>query len=256
MGRTAGGGGVAGCKLAFALVSCCVGCSVDDVIGNRVTASSSMDSGVADAGSNDPTCAGTLFCSSFAQGLAGFDTVQNGGVLAVASPGFADSAALHPEIGEGSGTAYIHTALNQSGIGELYLRGYVRVAADAVIDDVAIFFLGPAGGFAGVNVDLRSDDRFELFLPENGVSLISEPNAFVRDTWHCLQLQLTVDDLEGSATLRVDGQAVASQASLDTHPGEDYDLFTVGIEWSMADQGPIDLLIDDVVLSQSPVECL
>lgn len=256
MGRRAGGNDVGGFKLAFALVGCCIACSVEDVVGNRVTSTSSVDSGAADAGAVAPGCAGTLFCSSFVGGLAGFDTVQNGGVLAVASPGFDDTAALHPEIGEGSGTAYIHTALNQPGIGELYLRGYVRVAADAVIDDVAIFFLGPAGGFAGINVDLRSDDRFELFLPENGVSLISEPNAFVRDTWHCLQLQLTVDDLEGSATLRIDGQEVASQTALDTYPGENFDLFTVGIEWSMADQGPIDLLIDDVVLSQSPVECL
>jgi hypothetical protein len=125
-----------------------------------------------------------------------------------------------------------------------------------VIDDVAILFLGPAGGFAGINVDLRSDDRWELFLPEHDVSLISEPGAFDRDTWHCVQLQLVVDDVNGEAALVVDGQTVAGQTMLDTYPGEDLDLFTVGIEWSMADQGPIDLLIDDVVLSPTPVECL
>jgi hypothetical protein len=245
-----------GVVILGATLGSCLGCTVDDTVGDRVTANVPVEAGTPDATASDPSCAGTLFCTSFEQGVTGFDTVENGGTLAVAAPGFDDQAALQPEIAEGSGTAYIHTALNRPGVSELYLRGYVRVAADAVIEDVAIFFLGPAGGFAGVNVDLRSDDRFELFLPEHDMSLISDPGTFARDTWHCLQLQLQIDELNGAVTLLLDGQEVISQTALDTYPGEDFDLFTVGIEWSMADQGPIDLLLDDVTLSETPVECL
>lgn len=239
-----------------ALLGCCMACAVDDVVGTRLSQSETPEAGSSDAAPNDPDCVDTLFCSSFDQGLTDFDTVQNGGMLAVAPQGFDDAAALQPQISEGNGTAYIRAALDAPGVSELYLRAYVWVAADAVIDDVAIFFVGPAGGFAGINVDLRSEDRWELFLPEHDVSLISDPGTFERDTWHCVQLHLVVDDTNGEASLVVDGQQVTGQALLDTYPGEDLALFTVGIEWSMADQGPIDLLIDDVALSRSPLGCL
>lgn len=239
-----------------AALGCCMACAVDDVVGTRLSQGGTPEAGSNDAAPSDPDCVDTLFCSSFDQGLSEFDTVENGGTLAVSAQGFDDTAALLPEIGEGSGTAYIYTALNTPGISELYLRAYLWVAADALIDDVAIFFVGPAGGFAGINVDLRSQDRWELFLPEHDVSLISAPGTFERDTWQCVQLHLVVNDSNGEASLLVDGEQVAGQTLLDTYPGEDLDLFTVGIEWSMADQGPIDLLIDDVALSRSPLGCL
>ena len=236
-----------------------VACTVDDVVGQlepgQVQPGNDAALNGGDAAS-DP-CGSALFCSDFEQGLAAFDTQQTTGTLSIAPDGTAGSNALRASIDQASGAAYVRVNLDTLGITELFLRAYLWVPQGALLDDVAIFYLGlPPGTTGGINVDLQSEDRFELFLPENDVSIYSDPGAFQRDTWHCLQLSLIIDNALGQATLSIDAQSVASSMDLDTQADTDFTLFTLGIEWSSAQQGPVDVLLDDIVLSAEPVECL
>jgi hypothetical protein len=243
--------------LAMALP--CSGCTTDDVVGERVSLGGLLDvadSAALDAGNIDPSCAGSLFCSSFDQGLASFDVVESGGTLSIALTGFDDQSALHPAIDQGGGSANIRVNLATSSISDIYLRAYIWVGSSEQLDDISLFFLGPNAAGAGVAVGLRSSDRIELFWAAQPLSLASDPGAFVRETWQCLQLHLRIDAMNGEAALQVAGESVLSQSGIDTNLGGDLAYFNFGIEWSTDDQPPVEVLLDDVVLSQSPVECL
>jgi hypothetical protein len=237
----------------------CGGCTVDDVVGERVVPGSllgALDSGASDAGNIDPSCAGSLFCSSFEQGLAAFDVVESGGTLSISPSGLDDQAALHPAIDQGGGVANVRVDLATSNVAELYLRAYLWVGSAEQLEDISIFFLGPSVAGAGLAVGLRSSERIELFWAAQPLSLTSEPGAFLRDTWQCLQLSLLIDATNGEVTLQVDGDPVVSQTDIDSNLGGDLAYFNFGIEWSADGQVPAEILLDDVILSQTPVECL
>lgn len=241
-----------------AVLGCGSACSVDDVIGTRL--SSGGAGGVSEAGSDaassDPNCVDTLFCSSFAEGLASFDVVESGGTLSIDPSGLDDQAALHAAIDEGGGAANIRVNLTTSNVSTIYLRAYMWVGSSQQLDDISIFFLGPSVAGAGLAVGLRSSERIELFWAEHQLSLMSAPGAFLRETWQCLQLSLLVDATNGEATLLIDGDAVVSQSDIDSNLGGDLAYLNFGIEWSAGAQVPVEILLDDVILSQTPVECL
>lgn len=139
---------------------------------------------------------------------------------------------------------------------QFFVRMYVRVPEALTLTDVAILHLGGPADDVGINVDIQEEDRFELFLPENGDSVDSSPSAFPRAQWTCLQLDVAVDDTAGSALLRLDGSAVAQIEGVDTRPPNGVELFTVGADWSADTQAPGSLEFDDVALDTSPVGCL
>jgi hypothetical protein len=241
-----------------AVLGSCLACSVDDVVGTRTTPGTSSDVSEAgsDAATDDPNCPDALFCSSFAQGLAGLDTVENGGTLGVAASGFDDQAALRSTLDQGGGAANIRVNLTTSSVSAIYLRAYLWVGSDQQLDDISIFFLGPSVAGAGLAFGLRSSERIELFWAERQLSLMSEPGAFLRERWQCIQLRLVVDAANGEVTVQVDGESVVSQTGIDSNLGGDLTYFNFGIEWSADSQVPVEVLLDDVILSQNPVECL
>jgi hypothetical protein len=120
---------------------------------------------------------------------------------------------------------------------------------------VAIFYFGPLGDTAGINIDLHDSDRLELFLPESDVSLFSADGAFQRDRWQCLQLALTLSDILGTARLSIDGNTVIAASDLDTVADDPALYFTFGIEWSSTTQGTVSVLLDDVAVDDQPLEC-
>lgn len=244
------------CTAALALPSAC---SVEDVVGDRIATQATPDSGSGAAAGADAggtiDCSGALFCSDFEQGLGALTTRENDGALQLVSASPRPGSALSASIEAAMGRAYVEVPLDATSLDQLYLRANLWVPAAAALDDVALFYFGPLGDNAGVNIDLHDRDRVELFLPEHDVSLFSEDAAFERDRWQCLQLALTLSDTLGTARLSIDGNSVISASDLDTVADDPALYFTFGIEWSSPTQGPVSVLIDDVTLDDHPLEC-
>jgi hypothetical protein len=108
----------------------------------------------------------------------------------------------------------------------------------------------------GFNLDLRSDDRYEVFLVEESRSVLSATGSLLRDRWLCLQLSVQWHETEGTVSLVQDGVLLLDATAARTRPPDGVELFTMGIDWSASNQAPGAIWLDDVVLDDAPVPCL
>ncbi len=146
--------------------------------------------------------------------------------------------------------------------GTIYLRSYVYVPSGVPLQGVIVHGLSeesaPHGGVSirledtGVSLDLhpRGPGVMPLFISA------APAIVFPRDQWNCLQLQLTISASQGSVRLTVNGQvAAASTGPLATLPASGYRGVSAGIVYSVPDQLPVQLFVDEVVADTAPIPC-
>ena len=146
--------------------------------------------------------------------------------------------------------------------GTIYLRSYVYVPSGVPLQGVIVHGLSeeraPYGGVSirledtGVSLDLhpRGPGVTPLFITA------APAIALPRDQWNCLQLQLTISASQGSVRLTVNGQvAAASTGPLATLPASGYRGVSAGIVYSVPDQLPVQLFVDEVVADTAPIPC-
>ncbi len=198
-----------------------------------------------------------IFCSGFEEPIdESLQVGQEGQVERDCGRSLDGSCSLVASNDAPGGRAVLSISLSDTTVSELHLRAYVLVPGEAELTDLALFHMGAPGPNVGINVDIQSGDRFELYFPESDQGALSEEGAVLRDEWLCVQLALIVDDSEGGATLRVDGSLTVEATGVDTHPPDGVELFTMGVDWSSDNQTPTSVWMDEVVLDELPVPCL
>lgn len=139
--------------------------------------------------------------------------------------------------------------------GQWFVRAYVWLPSELVVDDLAIIHVGTRGGNAGVNVDLRDAERLELFAIESEQASLTPEGVTRRQEWMCLLVEVLTSDVAGQASLSVDGETVLQESGVDTSPPNGTEFITVGIDWSSGNQPTGTLWFDDVVVSNERVAC-
>lgn len=251
---------------AASVVGGLVGCTYTDLVAVGANTESGADTGAgvdanvetrtADAQA-DPGCDG-LYCFGFEEPVASSGNVaveeRNGALAQDCTRSRTGNCSAAATLDAPGGVAYLAIdtpALEPS----WFVRAYVWVPDELVIDDVAIIHVGTRGGSAGVNVDLRDAERVELFAIESDQPRLSPEGVTSREEWMCFVLQVQVSDTTGTAVLSLNERVVLEEMNIDTSPPNGVEFITVGIDWSSSAQPVGTLWFDDIVVGTERLGC-
>lgn len=267
-----GAAGVTGCEYTdvVALRDDGVGdpVRVVDAAVSRETLSSAGNSGSADAAATSDVTATTdaalgaacdgVYCFGFEQPAVPTENVewveQNGALTQDCTRARSGACSGAATLTAGGGVAYLAMDVSPAQV-HWFVRAYVWIPSELVVDDIAIIHVGTRGGNAGVNVDLHDADRLELFAIESEQAMLTSAGATRREEWMCLLVEVWTSDAAGQTSLSVDGQTVLQASDVDTSPPNGTEFITVGIDWSSGNQQAGTLWFDDVVVSNERVDC-
>ncbi|MEM9194034.1 MAG: hypothetical protein AAGF12_32970 [Myxococcota bacterium] len=169
---------------------------------------------------------------------------SGGGALRVQSPA--------------DGTTHYRQTLNpriQSG--PIYARVYAYLPAGPPISNYAVLvnFRERATG-RKISLDIANGDRLQATAGPMGASA-SGRTTMARDRWVCLELfaDLAVGNDIGSVGVSADGSPIASRDSQLVHAGGGFDEVWVGVRASPDNRAPVDIYLDEFVVSTSPIGC-
>ncbi len=216
----------------------------------------SPDAPAADRTACDDDFAGATLCDGFEDpGLAPwFQNVTDGTLIASTSPRYRGDASLRAQMDAVSATASAERTLDTPiTAGTFYVRGYYYLPTGAFAYLQILKFLENGGTFGGVNVAVTADATPNLgALAETAVGTA----PFPLDQWFCLQLEVVIDATLGSATLSVDGTAVATLTDVPTLPATgSFSILGVGVEFADGAQATTNVFVDEVVLDVAPIAC-
>jgi hypothetical protein len=142
--------------------------------------------------------------------------------------------------------------------GELFLRAFMYVPMNVPTQTMNILFLGDYATpdpFKGVDINLE-DGALSTYVPGGHPERFTSTTLVIpRDRWFCLQLQMTVSDVAGALTMRVDGELGLEQKNMNTRPAAGVHLLRAGIDWSSGQTERLEISLDDLVLATTPVAC-
>lgn len=221
-----------------------------------------------DAPVDDPTTAcddllrDAIFCESFEDRSLLHWTVResyDGVVGHTFDRAFRGSGALSARSTAAAGYAErIATVVGGVTDGDLYVRAYFYIPDGVPLVHSNLLHVGghrsrvTTEPLAGFNV---VDGFAAMYIGAGNVSLRAALVMVPRDQWFCVQYQLQVDDVAGSARLWIDGVPAGEALDIDTRTDDPYVSLGAGIGWSALDQEPFEVAIDEIAVGRSPLPC-
>lgn len=232
--------------------------------GEDVDAGSGADAspdGDPDAPRSPLTCAditGALVCSGF-EGGSGEDwqteSENNGTSSMLCTNPRSGQGCYTARVGAGGAAARAVHPFTPTGSGMIYARVHAFIEAGVPLDGINVVALDAAdSGIYGPDLNVINEDRFQVHLDGSGTFGGASVGPVPRGVWFCLHAAVLIDESDGSVRAGYDDTAI-EQGGLDTYPNGPYDMIAVGLDWTSDQQGPIEVLIDDVVVATSPVPC-
>jgi hypothetical protein len=149
--------------------------------------------------------------------------------------------------------AYARLAFDAQYSGTLYLRMRVMFPSDGELASINFLTVG--------NYQDDSDYGIELDAIDGKLAFNSSADGFrysdyelLRDQWLCIDASLHLARY-GEMSVRVDGEAALDVTNVDTVPSAGTKIVHVGIDWTRGDQDFGHVLVDEFVISRSPVAC-
>jgi hypothetical protein len=190
---------------------------------------------------------------------------SNGEVTRVTAPApYRGAGALSAQVTEGSGVAFafrpVFPALHE---GSMFVRSYLYVPSGTPITGVIVHGISEESPpYGGVSI-LLEDDHFSIDVHPRGPGLDpifiggTRSVPLARDTWLCLQLEVTVHPTEGAVRLRVNGRLIAeSTEPLETQPATGYRGVSAGLVYlDPAQETPLQLFVDELVADTASIGC-
>jgi len=178
-------------------------------------------------------------------------TVDPSGELSVvATPRLAGSGALVARTAMVNGRsrfAHEFTALTS---GQLYLRAWIYVAPNTLLNDVHTIVVG----------DANTADYGSKFVYTNGTLHVAASGVAVTGTvnppvgqWYCLRMDLGISD-QGSIQAYLNDVPFVDATGVDTLPAAGVHNVTAGIDFA-GQADPAEIFVDELVLDTTPVGC-
>jgi hypothetical protein len=221
-----------------------------------------------DAPVDDPSTAcddllrDAIFCESFEDRSLLHWTVResyDGTVTHTFDRAFRGAGALTASSTAPAGYAErIATVVGGVSDGDLYVRAYVYIPEGMPLVHSSLVHVGghrtrvatePLAGFNAV------DGFAAMYIGAGGVSLRDRLVTLPRNEWFCMQYELHIDDVAGSARIWIDGVLAGEALDIDTHNESPYESLGAGIAWSALDQEPFEVAIDEIAIGRSPLPC-
>jgi hypothetical protein len=138
--------------------------------------------------------------------------------------------------------------------GDIWFRFYDFIPSTVTINThvsigVVSEIMPPWGGFS-----LELYPTHVVLNSQNG--MFQGTRQFPRDQWVCVELHVHIDPVAGMYEAYLDGTLAArSTTPLNTLPVDGYTSAEIGIHYADANQGPVEVYVDDVMLATTRVPC-
>jgi hypothetical protein len=241
------------------LVCLTLGCADNPYVIGRL-----LDGGTAhDAGPESTSCpAQALFCSGFeAEDLrdewTATSVIEDGALERTSARVHRGVAALRAESRGPDSAAVVVASLPVQRAGSLHLRAYVYISSAWATDTMNLFFIGddPAEPFIGVDLNI-DDGAVQVFSPQFLPVRTTGSSLIARDRWVCLRAQIAISNDLGAVRVWLDDALAVEVSPADTLPAGGIHLFRAGVDWSSGQASFFEVYLDDIVLSDQPVDCL
>ena len=198
--------------------------------------------------------ASTLFCDDFESGDLSRWLFRQGDV-AITTPAHGGANAARASISEGPGFASLSVRAAAYALEPaLYLRAWVYFPAEFTFEHTNLLTLQKSANAEQITVAIFAD-AVALYL-NTSAELSREGGPIPRDTWSCLELDVTVDDVSGGVELRLGGSGPPVRVSgVDSVPFGGIDELILGITFAVDTQPAASLYLDDIVLAATPPGC-
>jgi hypothetical protein len=219
------------------------------------------DAGATDAGTfrDCPEHPGVILCDGFEDGSFSrwsYPVVTNGTLGRSTARSHTGAASLRATTGvaaAGNEARYAASVLANQKSGHIWMRYYYFVPSTVTVTShfsagVMSEIMEPYAGFAMLvrpsRVDLTTMDG-----PFQGTM------TFPRDRWVCVELHVQIDPQVGLFEGYLDGVLAVSSTPTNTLPGDGFMNAEVGIHYAEANQGPVEVYVDDVMIARTRVPC-
>jgi hypothetical protein len=220
------------------------------------------DAGAADGGEASELCPerpGLLFCDGFEDPTFArwsYNPVTNGTTTRSTMRKRTGLASLRATTGSaalGNEARWATKALANQKSGDLWLRFYNWLPGPVMVQThfsvgVMSEIMEPYGGFSVLvrpnRVDMGSMRGF-----------YEGTRVFPRDKWVCVELHVRIDPVDGVFEGYLDGVLAVSSGPTNTLPADGFTSAEVGIHYADANQGPVEIFVDDVVIAKTRVPC-
>jgi hypothetical protein len=197
----------------------------------------------------------TLLCDDFEiPGFGGWQAVV-GDLTRVTTPTRSGSGAMRASV-QPPQTAWLgFSPADLSTHGRLAIRFWQWIPSAASMEHINFVTLQDTASLEEISVHAFGDDLsvWRDMPPARGYRGPMLP----RDRWHCVELEIVVDDTNGSLVLRLDGAQVAFDSAIDTRPTTaGFNHISIGLPWTdFANQGAATVYYDDVHIGTAAVGC-
>jgi hypothetical protein len=208
-----------------------------------------------------PERSDAVFCDGFedpALSRWSYTVLMNGTVVRTSKPVRTGTASLRATTGAASGSTnnaarYGARAFAHQKSGDIWLRYYYYIAKSVAVkpffsSGVVAEIEPPFFGFSMIILP----DRVEI---EASGTRYPGTMAFPRDRWTCVELHVQIDATSGVFEGYLDSKLVAHSPATNTLPENGYTSADVGIHYTDAAQGPVEVYVDDVVAALTRVGC-
>lgn len=141
--------------------------------------------------------------------------------------------------------------------GMLAVRSYLWVEDSSVVDPWGIHY-------ELMQIPSHPDMRISLDLrPEGGLIMVNkiadtaevDQGLIASGQWYCVELRVGIDDVAGTTEVRLNDQPVLVDEPGDTRPVEGFRQIGIGVLLPAQGMGPVEVLMDDLVVATSPIGC-
>jgi hypothetical protein len=222
------------------------------------------DAGAADSGPPTvyPGCpeqAGVLFCDGFEDpGFSrwGYPVSHNGALERTTARKRTGMASLLATTNGPSALSEARRAavvLDHQMSGDAWLRFYNYVPSSVTVNQH--FSVGI------ISETAMPYDGFELRILPSGVDINSSSGvfpgvrSFPRDRWVCVELHVLIDPAKGRFEAFLDGLPAVQSSEVKTLPADGMSVAEIGIHYAGANQGPVQVYVDDVAIARFRVGC-
>jgi hypothetical protein len=210
----------------------------------------------------DTTCddlGAVLLCDGFEDDLLSAwsrSVVENGSVDRVTDPVHRGSGALSAQSIEYGGRAMIEADLGSFVAGDIFSRAYLYVPSDSPVENVPLINLSERyAPWDHIAFEIDSDDFPAVWIHGPALYFAGSGTVAPRDMWFCVRLHVVISASDGAIEVWVDDELAIEASGIDTLAAGGIEKIAFGITWSLPDEPPCLVYVDDVIVDTSPLTC-
>lgn len=200
-----------------------------------------------------------FICEDFESPPTDLEPYSENGVVDVAASSLSHggTGALRVRTTAAGGRAALRSIHAPISSGEVWIRLYFYIPSSAQLSSISLLQLTEnQSPWRGLSIGVGSDEHIGVYstITERYLSDF-DLLGFSRDAWQCTLLHVRIDPADGLIELFLNDSPAVREQGVSTRPDSGFGYFGVGIDFSVPEQMPLEVWVDDVAWSDHALRC-